>query len=279
MHRTWCFSSVFSRMVATRQCARKSGTSKVALQVAIKASSKPARSTGSSSANSPAAAPVSTASAGGKAWFEQLYSGAMSDEYKAYMRDEWAHEKRGDVALFEKLSLEGAQAGLSWSTILAKREAYRRAFHGFDLQACAAMTEADVDALVASATGSGRDSIVRHRQKVASVPNNARAVLRIIAEAEGRGVPRPPHGHFDAFLWAYVGDVPQLNRWPTIKDIPATSELSEKMSKELKKLGFSFVGPTICYSLLQSCGLIVDHPAGTQEWEAARVRLAQPGSR
>lgn len=259
-------------MVATR-AAQKTGPSKIAHQVAIKSSSKP-RSTGPSSASSTTAVP---ASADGKAWFEQLYSGAMSDEYKAYMRDEWGHEKRGDEALFEKLSLEGAQAGLSWSTILAKREAYRRAFHNFDLQACASMTEADVDALVASAAGSGRDSIVRHRQKVASVPNNARAVLRIIAEAEERGVPRPPHGHFDAFLWAYVGGVPQLNRWPTIKDIPATSELSEKMSKELKKLGFSFVGPTICYSLLQSCGLIVDHPVGTPEWEAARIRLAQAG--
>ena len=264
-------------MLATR-AAQKSGAGRGSKPVAIrKASSKPARSTGAASTTSASssAAPASTASADGKAWFEQLYSGGMSEEYKAYMRDEWGHEKRGDVPLFEKLSLEGAQAGLSWSTILAKREAYRRAFHGFDLQASAAMSGADVDALVASAAGSGRDSIVRHRQKVASVPSNARAVLRIIAEAEGRGVPRPLHGHFDAYLWAYVGGVPRLNRWATKKDIPATSELSETMSKELKKRGFSFVGPTICYSLLQSCGLIVDHPAGTPEWEAARVRLAQ----
>ena len=124
----------------------------------------------------------------------------------------------------------------------------------------------------ALAAGSGRDSIVRHRQKVASVSNNARAVLRIIAEAEARATaaawaPR----RFLRGIWV----VCHSNRWPTIKDIPATSELSEKMSRSWK-LGFSFVGPTICYSLL-SCGLIVDHPVGTPEWEAARIRLAQAG--
>ena len=119
-------------------------------------------------------------------WFEEVYSGAMSEEYKRYMREEWGMEKRGDVPLFEKLSLEGAQAGLSWATIIAKREAYRAAFHGFDIKACAAMGDAEIDALCA-ASGSGADCIVKHRGKIASVANNARCILRLAAEAEQRG--------------------------------------------------------------------------------------------
>ena len=208
------------------------------------------------------------ATAGGRSWFEELYSGAMSEEYKAYMRTEWGAEKRGDQALFEKLSLEGAQAGLSWATILAKREAYRRAFHGFDLEKCAAMTDAEIERLLTDGT-TGRDAIVKNRAKVVSVRTNARAILRLIADAEG---PAPPHGHFDAFLWSFVGGTPVINAWPSFADIPSESEVGNAMAKALKAKGFAFVGPKCCYSLMQSCGLVVDHPAGTPEHAAAVKR-------
>ena len=214
------------------------------------------------------AAIVSPPDPAAPAWYEALYSGAMSDEYKRYMRDEWAHEKRGDVPLFEKLSLEGAQAGLSWATILAKREGYRTAFHGFDIAKCAAMTEGDVSRLLAAESA----SIVRHRGKIEAVINNARCVQALIDEAKGK--PPPPHGHLDALLWSFVGGTPLLNEWPDAKAIPSESETATAMSKALKERGFKFVGPKICYSLMQSCGLIIDHPKGTPEWEAARQRLA-----
>ena len=253
-------------MVTTRRTATsRPSSSKQA--VAIKATKKTR------------AAPAATAAAqsGGGSWFEETYSGAMSEEYKRYMREEWGMEKRGDCPLFEKLSLEGAQAGLSWATILTKREAYRVAFHGFEIKACAAMCDADADALCA-ASGSGAGSIVRHRGKVASVANNARCVLRLAEEAERRGEARPPHGHLDALLWGFVDGAPQLNSWAGAKQIPTDTETSREMSRTLKKLGFSFVGPKICYSLMQSCGLVVDHPKGSREWEAARRRLDQRGA-
>jgi len=276
-------------MVATRRGGAAATTSKLSRPaVSVKACGK---ATLSSQRSKPAAAaatpgkpataapraPTVVATAGGRSWFEELYSGAMSEEYKAYMRTEWGAEKRGDQALFEKLSLEGAQAGLSWATILAKREAYRRAFHGFDVAKCAAMSDSDIDALLA-APGSGPDKVVRHRGKVTSVRNNARCVLRLAEEAAhagGSAAAPPPHGHLDALLWSFVGGAPQLNAWPDAKSIPAETETGTRMSAELKRRGFSFVGPKICYSLMQSCGLVVDHPKGTPEWEAARRRLAR----
>ena len=115
----------------------------------------------------------------------------MSAEYKTYMQTEWGFPKRGDRPLFEKLSLEGAQAGLSWATILAKREAYRRAFHGFDLERCAAMTDAEIERLLTDGT-TGRDAIVKNRAKVVSVRTNARAILRLIADADGAGAAARP---------------------------------------------------------------------------------------
>ena len=201
------------------------------------------------------------------AWYEALYSGAMSDEYKAYMRDEWGHEKRGDKALFEKLSLEGAQAGLSWATILSKREGYRAAFHDFDIAKVARMTAKDVDRLLGTDTA----QIVRHRGKIESVVNNAQCVQQLIADAPG---PTPPYGHFDAFLWSFVGGEPVLNEWEDARAIPSESPLADKLSAALKSRGFKFVGPKICYSLLQSCGLVIDHPKGTPEYCAAKARLA-----
>lgn len=203
-------------------------------------------------------------------WFESLYAGAMSDEYKTYMRAEWGAEKRGDVPLFEKLSLEGAQAGLSWATILAKREAYRRAFHSFDVKRCAAMTYDEVDALL-STSSTGRDAIVRHRGKCLSVVNNAKAILRLAEEQAD--APCPEHGHFDALIWSFVSGVPQLSAWADPASIPAETATSRAMSDALKARGFSYVGPKICYSLMQSCGLVVDHPVGTPEWCAAKERI------
>lgn len=214
--------------------------------------------------------PPEASGIGRVAWYESIYSGAMSEEYKAYMADEWGHEKRGDQPLFEKLSLEGAQAGLSWSTILAKREGYRKAFHGFNISKCAKMTSADVDRLLSAESA----SIIRHRGKIESVIHNAKCVESLIAQAKADGVPTPPHGHFDALLWKFVGGVPKVNAWPSASAIPSESPEASEMSKELKALGFKFVGPKCCYSLMQSCGLVVDHPKGTPEWEAARLRLA-----
>jgi DNA-3-methyladenine glycosylase I len=206
------------------------------------------------------------------AWYEALYSGGMSPSYKTYMANEWGHPKRGDVPLFEKLCLEGAQAGLSWATILSKREAYRKAFAGFDIAACAAMTDKDIERLVSGDGSSGVASIVRHRGKIAAVAKNAQCVQALIAEAEAHGQDAP-HGHFDAFLWSFVGGAPVLNAWPNAKSIPSESAVSITMSKALKERGFAFVGPKTCYSLMQSCGLIVDHPKGTPEWQAAKARL------
>ena len=206
------------------------------------------------------------------AWFEAVFNGAMSAQYKRYMTDEWSHEKRGDVALFEKLCLEGAQAGLSWATILTKREGYRKSFFHFDLLRCAALSSSDIDKLVAAKEA----VIVRHRGKCESVANNARCVLRIIEEnkrsAGAKDAP-PKHGYFDRYLWNFVNGKPRLNAWQSAKDIPSESETAVAMSADLRKRGFTFVGPKICYSLMQSCGMVIDHPKGTPEWEAARERL------
>jgi len=219
----------------------------------------------SAAKSAPKIAPASKSAADAPtSWFER-YAGSMSAEYKHYMQTEWGFPKRGDRPLFEKLSLEGAQAGLSWATILAKREAYRRAFHGFDLERCAAMTDAEIERLLTDGT-TGRDAIVKNRAKVVSVRTNARAILRLIADAEG---PAPAHGHFDAFLWSFVGGEPVINAWPSFADIPSESEVGNAMAKALKAKGFAFVGPKCCYSLMQSCGLVVDHPAGTPEHAAA----------
>ena len=262
-------------MVTTRRAVTASKLVVSKQAVAVKASKK-SRASVTEAAPATAAA-VSAARSRGGSWFEEMYSGAMSEEYKRYMREEWGMEKRGDVPLFEKLSLEGAQAGLSWATILTKRGAYRAAFHDFDIKACAAMGDADTDALCA-ASGSGAGCIVRHRGKITSVANNARCVLRLVEEAEQRGEAQPPHGALDALLWGFVNGVPQLNAWAGAKQIPTDTETSHEMSKALKKLGFSFVGPKICYSLMQSCGLVIDHPKGSHEWEAARRRLDQRGA-
>ena len=145
--------------------------------------------------------------------------------------------------LFEVLTLEGAQAGLSWSTILAKRAAYRRAFAGFDPAAVARFTARDVTRLV------GDPGIVRHRGKIEATVANARAFLAVQAE----------HGSFDRYVWRFVGGRPKQNRWRTPRDVPAETGESRALSGDLRRRGFRFVGPTICYAFMQAAGLVNDH--------------------
>lgn len=163
--------------------------------------------------------------------------------YLAYHDEEWGVPSHDDRYLFEMLVLEGAQAGLSWSTILRKREGYREAFAGFDPEAVARFGEHDVERLL------GDSGIVRNRLKVESAIANARATLAVQEEL----------GSLDALLWTFVGGEPQVNRWRSLGEIPAETDESRTMSKELKRRGFRFVGPTICYAFLQAAGLVNDH--------------------
>lgn len=148
-----------------------------------------------------------------------------------------------DHELFEYLTLEGAQAGLSWSTILKKREGYRLLFDGFDLQKIIQYDQDKVESLM-------QDSrIVRNRLKINSVITNANAFIKIQQE----------FGSFSNYLWSYVDQKPIINHWEVMSDVPATTELSDKLSKDLKKRGFKFVGSTICYAFLQATGVVNDH--------------------
>jgi DNA-3-methyladenine glycosylase I len=163
--------------------------------------------------------------------------------YLAYHDEEWGVPSRDDRHLFELLVLEGAQAGLSWSTILQKREGYRRAFAGFDAEAVARFGARDVERLV------GDTGIVRNRAKIESAIANARAVPAVVAE----------HGSLAGYLWGFVGGEPVQNEWRTLAEIPAETAESKAMSRDLKHRGFRFVGPTICYAFMQACGLVNDH--------------------
>ena len=150
-----------------------------------------------------------------------------------------------DRVFFEFLILEGAQAGLSWDTILKKRGRYREVFAGFDPARVARFGPADVERLVADA------GIVRHRGKIESAITNARAFLDLQAA----------EGSFDAWVWAFVGGTPKRNAWASLRDIPASTPMSEALSRELKRRGFRFVGSTICYAFMQATGLVNDHEA------------------
>ncbi|MGH3023272.1 MAG: DNA-3-methyladenine glycosylase I [Gaiellaceae bacterium] len=163
--------------------------------------------------------------------------------YVAYHDEEWGVPERGDKALFELLVLEGAQAGLSWATILRKREGYRRLFAGFDPEAVARFDDRKVEELLAD------PAIVRNRLKVESAVANARGVLQAQAEL----------GSLAALLWNVVEGEPIVNSWQTIAEIPAETAESRALSKELKRRGFRFVGPTICYAFMQAAGLVNDH--------------------
>jgi len=163
--------------------------------------------------------------------------------YVAYHDDEWGRPVRDDQVLFEFLVLEGAQAGLSWITILRKRPAYRRAFARFDPRKVARFTAADVRRLMHDA------GIVRNRLKIESAISNARAFLAVQRE----------FGSFGDYLWGFVDGKPVVNRPRTLKDVPASTELSDRISKDLKQRGFRFVGSTIVYAYLQAVGLVDDH--------------------
>jgi DNA-3-methyladenine glycosylase I len=161
----------------------------------------------------------------------------------AYHDSEWGVAVHDDARLFEFLVLEGAQAGLSWETILRKRDAYREVFAGFDPSAVARFTPARVGRALKN------PGIVRNRLKVESAVRNAKATLAVQAE----------FGTLDAFLWKFVGGRPKVNRWRSPREIPAQTPESEAMSRELSKRGFRFVGPTICYAFMQAVGMVDDH--------------------
>ena len=169
---------------------------------------------------------------------------AGSDElYQAYHDLEWGCPVHDDGRLFELLILEGMQAGLAWITILRKREGFRRAFDGFDLDTVIGYDEQKVEELMRDA------GIIRNRLKINAVIHNAKLFRRIQEE----------YGSFDAFIWAYVDNTPIQNNWRGMSEVPATTELSDRISRDLKKLGFKFVGSTIIYALMQSIGMVNDH--------------------
>lgn len=174
--------------------------------------------------------------------------------YMAYHDHEWGVPLHDEQRLFEMLTLEGAQAGLSWLTILRKREGYRRAFAGFDPQLVAGFGDADVARLLAD------PGIVRNRLKIASTISNARAVLEVQAR----------YGSLDAFLWGFVDGVPIRNSWRSMAEIPASTPVSDAMSRELKRHGFRFVGTTICYAHMQATGMVNDHLTGCFRYDQCR---------
>ena len=160
-----------------------------------------------------------------------------------YHDREWGTPVHDDRLLFEFLILEGAQAGLSWSTILAKRAGYRKAFANFDARKVARFDDKRMAALLEN------PNIVRNRLKIASAVGNARAFEAV----------RKEFGSFDAFVWGLVGGAPKVNVWKTMKQVPARTEMSDALSKELARRGFKFVGSTICYAFMQAVGMVNDH--------------------
>ena len=187
---------------------------------------------------------------------------AQASESEATYHDaEWGVPSRDPAHLFEMLSLEGAQAGLSWSTILNKRAGYRRAFQQFDAKKVARFTPADVDRLVLD------PGIVRHRGKIESVVANARGVLAL----RDSGTP------LEVLLWDLAGGAPVVNRFKKHEDIPAETEVSRRMSKELKRRGFSFVGPTTLYAFMQAVGMVNDHTTDCFRWREAGGRMKSEG--
>ena len=163
--------------------------------------------------------------------------------YLAYHDREWGVAQRDKRALYEMLCLEGQQAGLSWITVLKKRENYRAAFHQFDPQAIAQMDAAEIDTLMLNS------GIIRHAGKIAAIIANARAYLQMEAKGED----------FSHFVWQFVDNVQIVHHYPDYSQAPTTSEQAIALSKALKQRGFKFIGPTICYSFMQACGLINDH--------------------
>jgi len=163
--------------------------------------------------------------------------------YLKYHDEEWGVPEYNDQKLFEMLILEGAQAGLSWITVLKKRENYREAFDNFDVNRIISYDDQKIDSLL------NNEGIIRNRLKINSVIINARAYLDIQQE----------YGSFKQYIWSFVGGQPKINKWKTLSDIPALTTESDLMSKDLKKRGFKFVGSTICYAFMQAVGMVNDH--------------------
>jgi len=179
---------------------------------------------------------------------------AVGEEYERYHDEEWGVSVHEDRMLFEFLVLEGAQAGLSWLTILRKREAYRKAFAQFDPEVVARYGAREKQRLLANA------GIVRNRLKIDATITNAKAFLKVQEE----------FGTFDAYIWRFVEGRPIQNQRKTIKDIPPRTEISDAMSKDLKHRGFKFVGSTICYAHMQATGMVNDHVVGCWRYEAVQ---------
>ena len=179
---------------------------------------------------------------------------AQNEPEKTYHDEEWGVPVHDDRVLFEFITLEGAQAGLSWSTILNKREGYRGAFCSWDIDKIARLNTRSVGRLVKD------PSIVRHRGKIESTIGNAKAALRVIED----------YGSLDTYLWEFVDGEPVINRFKAMRDVPAKTAVSDAMSKQLKKDGFKFVGSTICYAFMQAVGMVNDHLVDCPRWEACQ---------
>ncbi|HOV26675.1 MAG TPA: DNA-3-methyladenine glycosylase I [Pseudobacteroides sp.] len=163
--------------------------------------------------------------------------------YQKYHDLEWGRPLHDDTRLFEMLVLEGMQAGLSWLTVLKKREAFRKAFDNFDIEKIIEYDDSKFQALMQN------KDIIRNRLKIESVKQNAICFKKV----------QSVYGSFDNFIWSYVGHVPIVNSWDKLSDVPASTNLSDKISKDMKKLGFKFVGSTIIYAYMQSIGMVNDH--------------------
>jgi DNA-3-methyladenine glycosylase I len=181
---------------------------------------------------------------------------------RSYHDHEWGVALHDDRSLFEFLVLEGAQAGLSWSIILRKREGYRKAFDHFDARKISQYSEADVSRLLAN------PEIIRNRLKIHAIVTNARAFLQVQEQL----------GSFDHYIWKFVHGRPIQNSWEKMTDIPSSSPESEAMSKDLQKRGFKFVGTTICYAFMQAVGMVNDHVVGCFRYEEIKNRGEQKGS-
>jgi len=171
---------------------------------------------------------------------------ATEEPNLSYHDKEWGRPEHDDQKLFEFLILEGAQAGLSWVTILKRRERYRKAFSNFDAKKVAKYNQKQIAKLLKD------ESIIRNRLKITSAVNNAKQFLKVKQE----------FGTFDKYIWSFVDHKPIKNKFKKLSDLPAFTLISEKMSKDLKKRGFNFVGPTICYALMQAIGMVNDHTSG-----------------
>ena len=179
----------------------------------------------------------------------------------SYHDTEWGVPVHDDRRHFEFLILEGAQAGLSWATVLRKRDAYRKAFAEFDPEKVARFTKAKIEGLLQN------PGIIRNRLKVESTVSNAKAFLKVQDDL----------GSFDNYIWRFVDGEPKLNRWTTMKQIPAKTAQSDALSKDLQKRGFKFVGSTIMYSHMQACGLVNDHVVHCQRWKQVQSSRSSVG--